>query len=160
MTWHCIPCGREYSGPVVSHAIYHERRELTLAEYRAINAATFYMPAQPLTVRTVTLYATLTGETWWPSGEGQLSITVDLIAESARDVSRSGMVAAIRAAVDGAGDFRSARLTADSFVMIEHRRLGPPDGTVRSWSRRVDVADLPSLSDYVASDTYSYSEVD
>jgi hypothetical protein len=115
---------------------------------------------RPRIVRSVTLYGHLFGETWWPGGEGQLSITVDLIAESARDVSRSGMVAAIRAAVDGAGDFRSARLTADSFVIVEHRRIGPPDGTVRSWSRRVDVADLPSLSDYVASDTYSYSEVD
>src|SRR5436190_893326 len=70
--------------------------------------------------------------------------------------SRSGMVAAIRAAVDGAGDFISARLTADSFVMVEHRRLGPPDGTVRSWARRVEVCDLPSLADYVDAAAYAF----
>jgi hypothetical protein len=111
-----------------------------------------------MTARTVRLYGTLTGPIWWPSIEGRLSITVDLIAESARDVSRSGLVAAIRSAVNGAGDFQSARLTADSFVMVEHRRLGPPDGTVRSWTRRVDVAALPSLADYIAPDAYAFGD--
>jgi hypothetical protein len=111
-----------------------------------------------VTARTVKLYGTLTGPIWWPSLEGQLSITVDLVAEAARDVSRSGLVAAIRAAVDNAGDFRVARLTADSFVMVEHRRLGPPDGTVRSWARRVDVVALPSLADYVAPDAYALGD--
>lgn len=134
-------------------------RELTLAEYRANNAATFYGPAIR---RTVTLYGVLVGPTWWPGADGQLSITVDLIDQAGRFVNAtgSGLVDAIKAAVDGAGDFRTPRLTADSFVLVEHRRLGPPDGTIRSWSRRVGVADLPSLADYVASDTYSYSEVD
>ena len=108
------------------------------------------------TARAITLYGTLTGETWMTQVEAQLQITLDLVADTARDVSRSGMVAAIRSAVDHAGDFRSARLTGDSFVLVEHRRLGPPDGTVRSWSRRIDVADLPSLADYIASDEYAY----
>ena len=108
--------------------------------------------------RTVTLHGVLIGPIWWPAVEGRLAIAVDLIAESARDVSRSGLVEAIRAAVDGAGDFQSARLTADSFVIVEHRRLGPPDGTVRSWARRVDVADLPSLADYVLPDAYAVGD--
>jgi len=108
--------------------------------------------------RTVRLVGTLTGDIWMPNTEAQLPIDVDLVAEAGRDVSNSGMVAAIRAAVDGAGDFRSARLTADSFVVVEHRRVGPPDGTVRSWARRVDVADLPSLRDFVAADTFTYGE--
>lgn len=109
-------------------------------------------------VRSVTLYGTLTGPIWQPLVGGQLPITADLVAEAARDVSHSGMVAAIRSVVDGAGDFRSARLTADSFVIVEHRRLGPPGGTVRTWARRVDVARLPSLTEYVNHDTYTYDD--
>lgn len=71
----------------------------------------------------------------------------------------SGLVDAIRATVDGAGDFGSARLSADSFVMIEHRRIGPPDGRrIACRMRRVDVADLPSLADYVTHDVAPYDE--
>jgi len=29
---------------------------------------------------------------------------------------------------------------------------GPPDGRVRSWARRVDVADLPSLAEYTSAE--------
>lgn len=123
--------------------------------------------------RRVTLYGTLHGPIWWPVGhDAQLSITVDLIAEAQRGrreltlaefrangatayYARPSMVEAIRAAVDDAGDFRSARLTADSFVMVEHRRAGSPDGTVRSWCRRVDVGRLPSLAGYVDREAYS-----
>jgi hypothetical protein len=110
--------------------------------------------------RTVTLYATLTGPIWWPAVEGQLSMTVDLRAEARRYVNAtgSGLIDAIRAAVDGAGDFQCSRLTADSFVLIEHRRLGSPDGTVRSWSRRVNVTALPSLADCIAPDAYAWGD--
>ncbi len=109
-------------------------------------------------IRTVRLYGTLTGDIWMPYTEAQLPVSVDLRAESRRYVNAtgSGLVDAVKAAVDGAGDFRSARLTADSFVLIEHRKLGPPDGRVRSWARRVDVANLPSLADYVAADTFTW----
>jgi len=108
-------------------------------------------------VRSVTLYGTLTGPIWMPAVEAQLPLTVDLIAEAGRFVNAtgSGLVDAIRAAVDGAGDFRSARLTADSFVLVEHRQYGPPDGRVRSWARRVDLIDLPSLTDYITAETFS-----
>jgi hypothetical protein len=108
-------------------------------------------------IRTATLYGTLTGETWMPCVEAQEVVRVDLRREAARYVNAtgSGLVDAIRAAVDGAGDFHAARLTADSFVLIEHRRIGPPDGRVRSWTRRIDVATLPSLRDYVATDVYT-----
>ncbi len=110
------------------------------------------------TIRNVTLYGTLVGPIWWPAIEAQLPIEVNLIAEAARDVSRSGMVEAIRSAVDGAGDFQSARLTADSFIMVGHRRAGAPNGSIRSWARRVDCVNLPSLADYVAVDTFSVEE--
>lgn len=132
------------------------RRELTLAEYRANGAATFY-EAVPSTLRTVTLYGTLTGPIWQPGCEAQMPVLVDLrdIAGRLVNANGSGLVDAIRSVVDGAGDFRVARLTADSFVLVEHRRLGPPDGSVRYWARRIDVCDLPSLSDYVADDVYT-----
>jgi hypothetical protein len=112
-----------------------------------------------MTARTVTLYGTLTGAIW-AGCEAQLPVTVDLRREAARFVNAngSGLVDAIRSAVDDAGDFISARLTADSFVSIEHRRLGPPDGTIRSWARIVHVGDLPSLADYVDGETYSNGE--
>jgi hypothetical protein len=114
-------------------------------------------------IRRVTLYGTLHGPIWQPGPDCQLPIEVDLITSNARDVSRSGLVAAVKAAVDSAGDFRSARLTADSFILFEHRQVGPPawaqgGSTVRSWARRVDVIDLPSLSEYVAADQYQYAD--
>ncbi len=110
------------------------------------------------TIRNVTLYGTLTGPIWWPAIEAQLPIEVNLMAEAARDVSRSSMVEAIRSAVDGAGDFQSARLTADSFIMVERRRAGAPNGTVRSWARRVDVTSLPSLAEYVDAGAFTVWE--
>ena len=138
------------------------QRERTLVEYRAAMAAdpsaSFYEAPK---VRTITLYGTLTG-TIWQGCEAQLPVTVDLRREASRFVNAngSGLVDAIRAAVDDAGDFISAKLTADSFVMVEHRRLGAPDGTIRSWARRVDVCDLPSLADYVDGDAFSYGPED
>lgn len=103
-------------------------------------------------IRTATLYGTLIGETWWPGCTAILSVRVDLKAEARRFVNAtgSGLVDAVRATVEDAGDFRSARLAPESFALVEHRRDGAPDGTVRYWVRRVDVADLPSLADYVA----------
>ena len=104
------------------------------------------------TIRTVTLYGRLVGPIWQPGVIGEMDVRADLRREARRYVNPtgSGLVDAVRAAVDDAGDFRCARLTPESFVLIEHRREGPPDGTVRYWVRRVNVADLPSLADYVA----------
>jgi hypothetical protein len=117
--------------------------------------------------RTATLYGTLTGELWQPGAIGAMPVTVNLRREAAGrargeaarfvNAKGSGLVDAIRATVDGAGDFRAARLTAGSCVIIEHRRLGPPDGRIRYRARRVDVTDLPSLADYVATDVYAPS---
>jgi hypothetical protein len=111
------------------------------------------------TVRTVTLYGTLTGPIWQPGPDCQQSLTVNLTAEARRYVNAtgSGLVDAVKAAVDGAGDFRSARLTADSFVVIEHRRdeVSP---NVKYWCRRVDVIDLSSLADYIAPDVFAFGD--
>lgn len=132
----------------------HRPDELTLSEFRANGAMRYYLPEGR---RRVTLHGTLTGPIWMPATDAQLPVSVDLTAEAARYVNAtgSGLIDAVKSAVDGAGDFRSARLTADSFVLIEHRKLGAPDGTVRYWVRRVDVADLPSLADYVAPDDWT-----
>jgi hypothetical protein len=111
--------------------------------------------------RVVTLIGTLEGPIWMPAVTAQLPVQVDLTREAARYVNvphGTGLIEAVKAAVDGAGDFQSARLTGDSFVLIEHRRPGPPDGTVRSWARRVDVTKLPSLADYVAPDSFAFCE--
>jgi hypothetical protein len=105
-------------------------------------------------IRSVTLYGTLTGETWMPAVDATMPVTVDLKAESRRYVNAagSGLVDAIRAAVDDAGDFRCARLTDDSFVLVEHRDTDYTRLPVRVMyrARRIDLADLPSLADYVA----------
>jgi hypothetical protein len=108
-------------------------------------------------VRSVRLYGALVGPIWWPASEAQLPVSVDLRAEAARFVNAtgSGLIEAVKIIVDGAGDFQHCRLTADSFVLVEHRRLGPPDGHIRSWARRVDLTALPSLADYVAADTFA-----
>ena len=113
--------------------------------------------------RTVTLYGTLTGQGWMLGDDAdyqiQQPIVADLIAEAGRDVSGSGLVVAVKGAIDErSGDFRSARLAADGFVLIEHRRQGPPDGTVRSWARRVEIVDLPSLAYYVDAETYAWED--
>jgi hypothetical protein len=114
------------------------------------------LAATTLQSRSATLYGCLVGRIWWPSEEdATLPITVDLRAEARRYVNAhgSGLVDAIRATVDGAGDFRCARLTAESFVLIEHRDddySSGRSGRIRYRARRVDVADLPSLAEYVA----------
>jgi len=110
--------------------------------------------------RSATLIGTLQGPIWQPGVTAQLPIVVNLKREASRYVNAngSGLVDAVKAAVDGAGDFRFALLTADSFVLLERRRTGPPDGTVRSWARSVDVTRLPSLADYVDVNGWSFGE--
>ena len=112
-------------------------------------------------VRSVTLHGTLVGDIWMPAVEAQLPVTVDLTREARRYVNAtgSGLVDAVKAAVDGAGDFQSARLTCDSFIRIEHVWHVPYAVNRQvTFARFVDVTDLPSLADYVAADTYAYSE--
>jgi hypothetical protein len=114
-------------------------------------------------LRSVTLHGTLTGELWMPGIEAQPDLTVDLRADASRhvNVTGSGLVDAVKAAVDGAGDFRSARLTADSFVRIDHVWHVPYALNRQvTFEQCIDVLDLPSLSHWVAPDTYSYGEAD
>lgn len=108
-----------------------------------------------MTARTVTLHGTLTGLIWMPAVEAQLPVTVDLIRDARRYVNAtgSGLVDAVKAAVAGAGDFQSARLTADSYVVIEHRSSLLYGSCLRS--RVVEVTDLPSIADYVAGNVWS-----
>jgi hypothetical protein len=70
-------------------------------------------PMLPHLRRTVTLYGTLTGPIWQPGVDGQLPVVVDLVERALRfvDATGSGLVDAIRATVDDAGDFRLAKLT-------------------------------------------------
>jgi hypothetical protein len=103
-------------------------------------------------VRAVTLVGTLEGPIWWPAVTAQKSVQADLIHIAAGYVNAtgSGLIEAIESVTDD-GDFRSARLTGDSFVLIEHRRLRANGWTSRL--RAVHVKNLPSLADYVAPDS-------
>lgn len=103
--------------------------------------------------RSVVLYGTLTGDLWQPYVAGTLSVKEDLCAIARRFVNAdgSGLVDAIRSIVNNAGDFRYARLTPDSYVLIKHERpYRLWDRTIHGYSRYVAVADLPSLADYVS----------
>jgi hypothetical protein len=113
--------------------------------------------------RSVTLHGSLVGELWMPGVAASMPVREDLAAIALRFVNAdgSGLADAVRSVVDGAGDFRCARLTADSFVAIEHRQCGGPDGRrTICRTRRVDIADLPSLADYVAPDVYTFAGED
>jgi hypothetical protein len=104
---------------------------------------------------TVTLYGTLTGRIWMPAVTATLPVKADLrdIARRFVNADGSGLVDAIKSVVDGAGDFQSAKLTPDSYVLIEHERPYRLWGrTIHGYSRYVMVAALPSLADYVAAD--------
>jgi len=103
-------------------------------------------------VRAVTLVGTLEGPIWWPAVTAQKPIQADLtrIAAGYGNATGSGLIEAIESVTDD-GDFRSARLTGDSFVHIEHRRLRANGWTSRL--RMVVVTNLPSLADYVAPDS-------
>ena len=109
-------------------------------------------------VRSVTLHGTLVGDIWWPVVEAQMPVTVDLTREARRYVNAtgSGLVDAVKAAVDGAGDFQSARLTADSYIRVQHVWHVPYAVNRRvTFERVVDVTSLPSLADYVAANVPS-----
>ena len=109
------------------------------------------------THRAAMLHGTFVGDLWWPRATGQLAVTLDLQAEARRDVSCSGRVAAIKAACQGAGDFSTAaKLTADSVVVLVHSRM-TRTGTLLTRSRTVPVTDLPSLANYVATDSLAMS---
>jgi len=104
-----------------------------------------------------TLYGCLAGPIWMPDAEATPPLVVDVKREAHGFVNATGsrLVDALKATVDGSGDFRSARLISSS-VMLEPRRLGGPDPhePVAYWARRVVASDLPSLADYVT-DTWS-----
>lgn len=106
--------------------------------------------------RKATLVGTIEGPIWQPGMTCQQDLTLDLPRDG-RD-----RLLWIKAAVASAPDFQSrqAKLTADSFIIIEHREVGPPvgNGTVRSWTRRIDVTDLLSLADYVDADAFAYAD--
>jgi len=104
--------------------------------------------------RTVTLIGTLEGPIWMPAVTAQKPVQADLtrIASTYVNATGSGLAEAAQSVTDD-GDFQSARLTADSFVRIEHRWLRPTGWTSRV--RVVDVTNLPSLAGYVAPDSYA-----
>lgn len=103
--------------------------------------------------RSVTLHGSLIGQIWMPCTTATLEVTADLtdIARRFINADGSGLIDAIKNVVDGAGDFRSARLTADSYIRISHARPYSCDGRkISGLTRYVDVAALPSLADYVS----------
>jgi hypothetical protein len=105
--------------------------------------------------RSVMLYGTLTGRIWMPAIDAELPVDEDLASIARRFVNAdgSGLVDAVKSVVDGAGDFQSAKLTPDSYVLIKHERPYQLWGrTIHGFSRYVMVKDLPSLADYVAAD--------
>jgi hypothetical protein len=104
-------------------------------------------------MNTVTLYGTLTGRIWMPAAEATMPVKEDLRAIARRFVNQdgSGLIDAIKSVVDGAGDFQSAKLTPDSYVLIKPERPYQLWGRIiHGFSRYVMVKDLPSLADYVA----------
>jgi hypothetical protein len=103
--------------------------------------------------RIVTLIGALEGPIWWPVGSTcQLRIDVDLTAGLARDVSRSGMIGAIRSYVTSAGDFSACpKLTGDSLVVIQHV-FQPRLNERLAHAKVVEVRQLPSLADLVSRD--------
>jgi hypothetical protein len=104
--------------------------------------------------RSVTLHGALVGDIWMPAVTATLPVREDLRAIAKRFVNAdgSGLVDAVKSVVDGAGDFRSARLTPDSYVKISHTRQTAPGDRVVTVSRYVLVSDLPSLADYVSAE--------
>ena len=104
--------------------------------------------------RTVTLIGTLEGPIWMPAITAQKPVEADLtrIASTYLNATGSGLVEAAHSLCDD-GDFQSARLTGDSFIRIEHRRLRADGSGWTSRVRTVDVTRLPSLADYVAPDS-------
>ncbi len=106
--------------------------------------------------RIVTVVGALEGPVWWPVGTTcQLRIDIDLTAEAARDVSRSGMVAAIRSFVTSAGDFSACpKLTGDTVVVIQHVYQPRRDERL-AHAKVIEVTRLPSLADLVSPDALS-----
>jgi hypothetical protein len=106
----------------------------------------------------VTLRGALVGKIWMPGVTAQL-----IIAENLLDIDRrreGGLIDAIKSVVDNAGDFQSAKLTADSFVRIEHSKsfYDGKIGRAVTLTRYIDVANLPSLADYVSDTPTMYPE--
>ena len=99
--------------------------------------------------RTVTLVGAIEGTIWMPAVTAQKPVQADLtrIASTYVNATGSGLVEAARSLCDD-GDFQSARLTGDSFIVIEHR-MPSPHGWV-AHVRIVDVTALPSLADCVS----------
>jgi len=115
------------------------------------------------TARSVTLYGSLMGSLWMPGIEATMPVREDLADIAGRFVNAdgSGLVDAIKSVVNGACDFRYARLTPDSYVLIKHARQYRLWGrTIHGYSRYVMVKDLPSLADYVTDEMPSMEDID
>lgn len=98
--------------------------------------------------RKVVLIGQLAG-TIWQGIEARKDVDENISERAKRFVNAdgSGLVDAVKSVVDADGDFQFAKLTADSFVVITHTYSVA--GRERSFKRFVDVANLPSLTDFV-----------
>lgn len=100
--------------------------------------------------RKVRLIGQLAGPIWQPGFDDcRQDVDVDLSDMAKRFVNQngSGLIDAIESVVDHAGDFQFAKLTSDSFVVIEHTYTRA--GREVANRRFVDVTRLPSLADRV-----------
>jgi len=82
--------------------------------------------------RKLTLVGSLVGDLWMPGVRAQMEVREDLDGWPRGSYMRTAQDLWTRSeVVDGAGDFRAAKLTADSFVQIDHdhirRTLARPD---------------------------------
>lgn len=109
--------------------------------------------------RSVTLHGHLTGNLWWPQVPAYKAASDDLLARARRMVGGRPTLREVMESyiMENDGDFSTpARLTADSYITVEHvtGRLG----TEVIRRRHIDVANLPSLSDYSSDELPDYAE--
>ena len=101
-----------------------------------------------------TLYGNLIGTIWMLAAKCSKPVRVNLTSERDRlTPSRAGSLRHMVGQVCNDGDFQSAMLSADSFIRVEVStyRKG---GKARRVSRDIDLAQMPSIADYV-SDEYA-----
>lgn len=113
------------------------------------------------TERSMTLHGAICGPIWWPTG-AKCGKPIDTYIQriEPRDVSKvRRSIFDIVADVCNDGDFQAAKLSADSFIQIEHTTLytrDTDDVIVKrvSHARIVDLAALPSVADLVDAEAY------